>query len=63
MQTRQNTMPSITFMGQTVETGGALFNRKDQRNAADEVVPILDRNGEARREGVHDYWFNNGPHS
>ena len=60
MQTRQNTMPSITFMGQTVETGGALFNRKDQRNAADEVVPILDRNGEARREGVHDYWANEG---
>ena len=58
----QNTMPSLTFLGQTMEsqeTGGALFNRKDPRNAAGEVIPILDREGEVR-EGVHNYWFNQG---
>ena len=54
---------SLSFMGFSSNdeaTGGALLNRKDPRNAAGEVVPILDRNGEARREGVHNYWANEG---
>ena len=58
-----HTTPPLTFLGQTVDgraTGGALFNRKDPRNAAGEVVPILDRDGEARGEDVHNFFYRGG---
>jgi len=42
-----------------VSTGGALFNRKDPRNAAGEIQPILDRSLNAR-ENTHNYVINNG---
>jgi len=60
--TNSHSTPNLTFLGFSANdeaTGGALLNRKDPRNAAGEVVPILDRNGEAR-EGVHNYWTNQG---
>lgn len=41
------------------QTAGALFNRKDPRNAAGEVQPILDRRGNVR-EGVNNYVLNKG---
>jgi len=51
--------PPLTFLGQSVDTGGALFNRKDPRNAAGEAVPILDRNGEAK-DGARNWFYNEG---
>jgi len=42
-----------------LKTGGALFNRKDPKNAAGEVVPILSRDG-VPKKGAHNYIFNGG---
>ena len=49
----------MSFRVQAAETGGALFNRKNPRNAAGEVQPILNRALE-KREDVHNYVFNKG---
>lgn len=40
-------------------TDGALFNRKESRNSAGEVQPILDRRGNVR-EGVQNHIMNDG---
>ena len=40
-------------------TGGALFNRKEPRNAAGEIEPILNRRLEVRKD-VQNHIFNDG---
>ncbi|MDA9633357.1 hypothetical protein N9S81_00295 [bacterium] len=55
-----HTAPPLTFLGKGIDTGGALFNRKDPQNAAGEVVPILDRNGEPKGDDVHNFFYNEG---
>ena len=52
-------MQSNPQMHAPVPTGGALFNRKDPRNAAGEVQPILDR-ALGVREGRSNSIFNQG---
>ena len=49
----------MAFAPNGVETAGLVFNRRDPRNPAGEIQPILNRRLE-QRDGVHNTIFNDG---